>query len=113
MEFLRSIGFIVMLYDDCVLVNRELSLYIVIYVDDLQIYAFSLDVLQGFLAKLRARFETTEPRFLHEATSDDPPPDDATPYELRRDWLLVTLERPAFQVLGLIYILLVVGVGAW
>ena len=42
-----------------------------------------------------------------------PPPPDASWLELKRDAVLSFLDRPVFAKIGVVYIILVIGVGAW
>ena len=68
--FLISLGFRVLIYDDSILVRDSPFAVIILYVDDLMVLAFI--GLGELLSAIRARFKTTEPRYLKNATESDP-----------------------------------------
>jgi len=70
--YLRSIGFLPLNYDDCVLRRSHDGALVVLYVDDLMMFAPTRPELQALLDAVCGRFECTAPRFLSESSADAP-----------------------------------------
>ena len=71
-KYFGELGFKPCAYDDCILLRTNPFGVVVVYVDDLLLFCFGRNLLDALIGNIRARFKTTEPKFLRDASRLDP-----------------------------------------